>query len=104
MVAVALAALGFTAVTLPDLSGGEQLFLGLVALAVLGLQWVQWGIASVPAHRLWSGANTLLGILSSLIALFMFVGLILLGLVLPQGAALISVMMLLLVVYLTTWD
>jgi hypothetical protein len=34
----------------------------------------------------------------------MFVCLILLGLVFPQGAALLSVMMLLQVVYLTTWE
>jgi hypothetical protein len=104
MVAIALACLGLGAVTRPDLSGGDRLLLGLVALAVLVLQLVQWGLASVRVHRLWSGADILLGILSSLLALFVFVGLILLGLVLPQGAALISVMMLIMVVYLTTWD
>ena len=44
------------------------------------------------------------GVFSSLMALLMFVCLFLLGLVFPQGAALLSVMMLLQVVYLTTWE
>jgi hypothetical protein len=34
----------------------------------------------------------------------MFISLVVLGLVFPQGAALLSLMMLIFVVYLTTWD
>jgi hypothetical protein len=45
-----------------------------------------------------------IGVISSVMALSMFVYPILLGLIFPQGAALLSVMMLLEVVYLTTWE
>ena len=47
--------------------------------------------------------TVLLGVLSSLMALSMFMFLIILGLVFPQGAAILSVMMLIQVVHLTTW-
>jgi hypothetical protein len=104
MVAVAITALGLTAVCLPELTGGERLFLGAFALAFLGLQCAQWGVASIPVTGARPGMTILLGVLSSLMALSMFIFLIILGLVFPQGAALLSVMMLILVVYLTTWD
>lgn len=45
-----------------------------------------------------------MGVLSSFLALSMFVFLVILGLVFPQGAALLSVMILIQVMYLTTWD
>jgi hypothetical protein len=104
MVVVAMTAIGLSAISLPDLTGGERLFLGVVAVAFLGLLWAQWGIASIPASRARPGVSIFVGVVSSLMALLMFVCLFLLGLVFPQGAALLSVMMLLQVVYLTTWE
>jgi hypothetical protein len=104
MVGVAVAAIGLSAISLPGLAVGERLFLGAITLAFLGLQWIQWGLASVRASRSWPGKTVLVGILSSFLAVAMFVMLFILGLVFPQGAALLSVMILIQVVYLTTWD
>jgi hypothetical protein len=104
MVAVAMTAIGLSAISLPDQTGGERLFLGVVAVAFLGLLWAQWRIASIPAARARPGVSIFVGGLSSIMAISMFICLILLGLAFPQGAALLSVMMLLQVVYLTTWD
>ena len=57
---------------------------------------VPWFGGRIPA--------TILSILSCVVACLMFVSLVFLGLIIPQGAALLSVAMLLLVVYMTTWD
>jgi hypothetical protein len=104
MVAVAMTAIGLCAISLPDLTGGERLFLGGVTLVFLGLQWTQWGLASLSANRSRPAKTVALGVLSSLLAMAMFTALVILGLVFPQGAALLSVMILIQVVYLTTWD
>jgi hypothetical protein len=104
MVGVAVVAIGLSVISLPSLTGGERLFLGAITLAFLGLLWIQWGLASVRASRSWAGKTVLLGILSSFLAVAMFVMLFILGLAFPQGAALLSVMILIQVVYLTTWD
>ena len=66
-------------------------------MGAVGTRWHRY-------YRSRPGVVMLLGVLSSLMALAMFVFLVILGLVFPQGAALLSVMMLLLVVYQTTWD
>jgi hypothetical protein len=104
MVVVVMTAVGLTAISGPDLAGGERLFLAVVAVGFLGLLWAQWGVASIPTTRARSGINVLLGVVSSLMALSMFVCLILLGLVFPQGVAVLSVLMLFQVVYMTTWE
>ena len=46
----------------------------------------------------------IVGVAAAMMALCMFVCLILMGLVFPQAAALLRAMMLLQVVYLTTWE
>jgi hypothetical protein len=102
MVAIVLTALGLAAVSPPEMTVGARLFLGAFALSCLGLLWAQWALASIPDTR--PLITTLLGLLSSIIALSMFMCLIALWFVFPQAAALFSVMMLILVVYLTTWD
>jgi hypothetical protein len=104
MVAVAMTAIGLSAISLPDLTGGQRLFLGVLAVVFLGLLWAQWRLASIPAARTRPGVSIFVGVVAALMALSIFVCLILLGLVFPQGAALLSVMMLLQVVYLTTWE
>jgi hypothetical protein len=102
MVAVIMIAIGLAAVSLPELTNGERLFLGALALLFPGLQWAQWGLAGIPATR--PVITIVLGALSSIMALAMFIALVVMGLIFPQGAALLSVMMLFMVVYLTTWD
>ena len=104
MVAVAMTAIGLSAICLPDLTGGERLLLGVLAVVFLGLLWTQWRLAGIPGGRAQAGVSIFVAVVSSLMALSMFVCLFVLGLVFPQGAALLSVMMLLQVVYLTTWE
>ncbi len=101
MAAVATTAVGLAAVILPEVTGGGRLFVGAFALFCQGLQWAQWGLASIPDNQ--PAITMLLGALSSIIAVSLFIGLVVLGLVFPQVAAIFSVMMLISVVYLTTW-
>jgi hypothetical protein len=103
MVFVALTALGFSTVTVTELTGDKWL-VGTFTFAFLGLLVVQRGIAGISWRRFRPAIDTFLGVLSCVMAISMFVSLVFLGLILPQGAALLSVAMLLLVVYMTTWD
>ena len=107
MIGVALAALGCFTLTVTlhsQLSGGERAAFGILALVLFAMQAAQWRLASIPTHRMRSGMNTLLGIVSCLVALSTFVCLFILAAAFPEGAALVVVAMLVLVVYLTTWD
>jgi hypothetical protein len=103
MVAIATTAVGLAAISVPDVTSGERRIMGTVTLALIGLLWTQWGLASVASKRSWPGKSVILGIIASFLAMAMFVLLIILGLVFPQGAALLSVMLLLQVAHLTTW-
>ncbi len=47
MVAVGMTALGFAAVSLPELTGGARLFLGAICTSCLGLLRAQWALASI---------------------------------------------------------
>jgi hypothetical protein len=104
MVVIALAAIGFSTVALPAPSIREKQFLGTFNLGFLGLLFAQWGIAGIPGRRSGPAVHVFLGVLSCSMSLFMFVSLVVLGLIIPQGAAFIGVEALLLVVYLTTWN
>jgi hypothetical protein len=104
LVGVAMTAIGLSAIGLPDLTGRERSFLGLFATAFLAMLWAQWAVASMPRTVARPALDLVVGLLSALMALSMFVCLILVALVFPQAAALLSIMMLLQVVYLTTWE
>jgi hypothetical protein len=103
MVGVALAALGAFTMTVTlrsPLSDGERAAFGILEPILVLLQAAQWGLASIPSRRVRPGRNTLLGILSCLVALSTFVGLFILAAAFPEGAALVVIMMLGLVAYL----
>jgi hypothetical protein len=107
MVGVALAALGcgMVAVALrSSSSGGELAAFGVLTLFVFGLYAGQWALASIPARRLRPGIDTLRGVICYALAMATYVGLFILALAFPQGAALVVVTMLVLLVYQTTWD
>jgi hypothetical protein len=104
LVAVALVALGLSAVAVPVATSGERMLVSVLTVTFLTLILVQWGIAGVSFRRPRPMIGAVLGILSSLTALSAFVGILVLGLVVPQAAALLSLAALLLVVYMTTWD
>ena len=99
-----MTAIGLSADRLPDLTGGERLFLGCVAAVFLGLLWAQWGSRACRLTMARPGVEHVMGVVSSLMALSMFVCLIPRGTCLPQGSCSLSMMMLLQVVYLTTWE
>jgi hypothetical protein len=103
MVAVALTAIGISTVTVVERTGDKWL-MGTFTIAFLGLLVGQRGIAGIACRRFRPAIDAFLGVLSCVMACSMFVSLAVLGLIVPQGAALLSVAMLLLVVYMTTWD
>ena len=49
MIGIAMAALGLSVISLPNLTGRERLFLGLFAVAFLTMLWAQWALVSVPS-------------------------------------------------------
>lgn len=102
MAGVVMAALGLAAVSPRELSGGARVLLGAFVLLSLGMLWAQWGLASVTAAR--PAVTALLGALASIIALLTFASVLALWFAFPQAAALLSVMLLLFVIYMTTWD
>ncbi len=102
MIGIAVTAVGLSSISRPDLTGRERLFLGMFTVAFLGLLWAQWGVASMSCIAARPVLGAVVGFVSALMALSMFVCLILLGLFFPQAAALLSVTMLLQVLYLTT--
>jgi hypothetical protein len=107
MVGVAVAALAcltLTATLRSELNDGDRAAFGFLVLVLFGLQAVQWKLGSIPADGLESLKNTLLGVVSYLIGMAMFVCLFILACVFAEGAVFVMVTLLILVVYLTTWD
>ena len=104
MVAVALTAVALSVGNLSNLTSDQRLSFGVLAVVFLGLQVAQWGIAGIPPGRLRPAINTLLCIMSFLTALLMLACLIALGLIVPEGLALVVGTMIVLAIYLTTWD
>jgi hypothetical protein len=101
MAVVVITAIGLAAVTLPELDGGGRVLLGVVAILCLGLQWAQWGLASVRVMH--PAINGLLVALSFIVTLSIFICVVVLGLIFPHVGAFLSVTMLIFGVYLTTW-
>jgi hypothetical protein len=107
MVAVGLAALGMTLVTLverSELGPGERSAFGIVAGLALVSLLCQWPLSSLRASDRHSWPSALIGIASMFLAMATIACLGILSATLAEGAALLVVMLLTLVVYLTTWD
>ena len=86
------------------MSNGDRAAFGILVFVLFGLQAVQWKLGSIPGGGLESARNTLLGIASYLVGMTMFVCLFILACVFAEGAVFVIVTLLILVVYLTTWD
>ena len=104
VVVSALACLTVTATLRSSLSDGDRAAFGVLVFVLVGLQTAQWKLGSIPAGGLESGMNILLGILSYLVGMMTFVCLFVLACVFAEGAAFVVITMLILIVYLTTWD
>jgi hypothetical protein len=104
MVAVALTAVALSVGSLSNPASDLRPVFGVLALVFLGLQVGLWRIASIPPDRLMRGMYVIFFCLVFLMALLMFACLIILGLIFPEGLALVVGAMIVLAAYLTTWD
>jgi hypothetical protein len=106
MVVVALTAVALSVGSLSSLSNlpsDLRPVFGVLALVFLGLQVGLWRIASIPPGRVPWGMTAIFCVVF-LMALLMFACLIILGLIFPEGLALVIGAMVVLAIYLTTWD
>jgi hypothetical protein len=107
MLTVALAALGMTVITLVDRSdikpGERPAFCGIVAIAFFCL-YCQWPISRVRARDERSWTSAIPGVLSMLLATGTLICLVIVSTRFPEASALLMVMMVILVFYLTSWD
>jgi hypothetical protein len=107
MFVVALAALGCFAMVLvlrSELGGGRRAAFGLVALLLFAMQAAQWRLGGLPAIDPRSRRELLLGIASYLLAMAMFVLLLALAALFPDGAALVVLALVVVALYLSTWE
>jgi hypothetical protein len=101
---VALACLTVTVTLRSSLGNGGRVAFGLLVLVLFALQAAQWKLSGIRAGGLESSLSTLLGILSYMVGMTTFVGVFILACVFAEGAAYVVATMLVLIVYLTTWD
>jgi hypothetical protein len=107
MAAVGLAALGMTLATMvvrSEFAPGERSVLGVVAATALASLACQWPLSSLRASDRHSWPSALLGITAVLLAIVTVICVGILAVALAEGAALLFLMLLTMVVYLTTWD
>ena len=107
MFGVALAALGSAAMALVLRSGlgdGLRAAFGLVTVLLFAMQAAQWRLGGIPIQDPRSGRYLLLGIASYLLAMAMFVALLALAAIFPDGAALVVLALVLVAIYLSTWE
>ena len=107
MVGVAVTALACLTVTVTlrsSLPHGDRVAFGFLVLILFVLQTAQWKLSSIPSGASESWRNMLLGILSYMVGMTTFVGVFILACVFAEGAAYVVVTMLVLIIYLTTWD
>jgi hypothetical protein len=104
VVVTALACLTVTATLRSSLSPGDRVAFGLLVIILLALQGAQWKLGGIRPGPHDSWRNALLGTLSYLVGMTTFIGVFILACVFAEGAAYVVVTMLVLIVYLTTWD
>jgi hypothetical protein len=107
MLTVAFAALGMTVITLVDRSdlkpGERPAFCVIVAIAFFCL-YCQWPISRVRAGDERALASAIPGVFSMLLATATLICLIVVSARFPEASALLMLMMVILVFYLTSWD
>jgi peptidoglycan/LPS O-acetylase OafA/YrhL len=107
MFGVALAALGCCALALvlrSELSDERRAGFGVLTLLLFAMQAAQWRLGGVPVRDPRSNRSVALGIVSYLIAMVMFVVLVGLGALFPDGTALVVIAMIVTAIYLSTWE
>ena len=107
MFGMALAALGCFAMVLvfrSELGDGRRAAFGLVTLLLFAMQAAQWRLGGLPAYDSRSRRELLLGVASYLLAMVMFVLLLALAALFPDGAALVVLALIVVALYLSTWE
>jgi hypothetical protein len=104
---VGLAALGSLALTLvlrSELDEGRRVAFGVVSLLLFAMQAAQWRLGGVPVADPHSRGSFLLGIASYFLAMLMFGCLLALAALFPDGAAIDIIALIVIAIYLSTWD
>jgi hypothetical protein len=104
---VALAALGCFALVLlfrSELSDARRAAFGAVVLLLFAMQAAQWRLGGLPAVDPRSRRELMLGIASYLLAMAMFVLLLAMAALFPDGAALVVLALVAVALYLSTWE
>lgn len=107
MAVVGLAALGMALAAMVDrseLKPGERSVFGVVASLAFVSLLCQWPLSSLRASDRHSWPSALLGIAAVFLAIVTAICLGILSVALADGTALLVLILLCLVVYLTTWD
>jgi hypothetical protein len=107
MFGVAMAALGSFALALvlrAELSDGLRAAFGFVTLLLFAMQAAQWRLGGIPVSDPRSVRHLLLGIASYVLAMAMFVALLALAALFPDGAALVVLALVVTAIYLSTWE
>jgi hypothetical protein len=107
MFGVAMAALGSYALALvfrSELSDGVRAAFGAVTLLLFAMQAAQWRLGGIPVRDPRSVRHLLLGIASYVLAMAMFVALLALAALFPDGAALVVLALVVTAIYLSTWE
>jgi peptidoglycan/LPS O-acetylase OafA/YrhL len=107
MFGVVLAALGSFALTLvlrSELSDQGRAGFGALTLLLFAMQAAQWRLGGVPVRDPRSASSVALGVASYLIAMIMFVDLLGLAALFPDGAALVVIVLIVMAIYLSTWE
>lgn len=107
MFVVALAALGSSALALvlrSELSDERRAGFGVLTLFLFAMQAAQWRLGGVPVRDPHSGGSVALGFASYAIAMAMFAGLLGLAALFPDGAALVVITLVIMAIYLSTWE
>ncbi len=107
MFGVAVAALGCCALALvlrSELSDERRAGFGVVALLLFAMQAAQWRLGGIPVRDPRSGGSVALGVASYLIAMAMFLGLLAMAALFPDGAAVVVIMLIVTAIYLSTWE
>jgi hypothetical protein len=107
MIGVVVAALGSSVLAVmlrSSWSDEHRAVFAVLALIVFGSLAAQRGLAAIPIRGLESTRSVVLGIVSYGLAMATYFCLFVMAAAFPEGAALVVITLLVLAVYLTTWD
>ena len=104
---VVLAALGCFVLVLTaraEMGDGRRVAFGLGALLLFAMQGAQWKLGGLRASDPRSRRELMLGIASYVLAMAMFLLLLAIAAMFPDGAALVVLALVVVALYLSTWE